>query len=271
MIDKNVFLGHNFCTDLWQEINHNNFFPSFLNPKMKIMVLRCLLHLIQKEFSLANPKQNYHIFDIACDHGHLALGLSKILENLATMENYRFAFINSLNKAYEKSPSKDSSIDFMAINKQENFFKGLFAKTTILGSDISVSSVKKAKAAREKWQPSWGQLNFIFNDGLTGLNIPPASIICIAGLGGKSILDILHNSSPLTKPLFLLHPTHSLPELRLNLKNWGADARFEWLLNDENQAYRIFEYEAGKFNSHLSIIKRKMTYLMPLNIYQVQS
>ena len=76
-------------------------------------------------------------------------------------------------------------------------------------------------AQRTGWAPPHFQT--IQNDGVLGIEIPPNAVMSIAGMGGKSVIQILSAASLLPFSLLLLQPNDHLHLVRAFLceNGWG--------------------------------------------------
>lgn len=81
------------------------------------------------------------------------------------------------------------------------------------------------------------RVEFRLADGLTGVSPGSDDAVTILGMGGLEIGDILEAASWSGKPLILVQPMRSIPELRLRLASLGLAIEAEFLGKQRGKLY----------------------------------
>ena len=114
-----------------------------------------------------------------------------------------------------------------------------------IGVDQAEAPLQQAKRHRNKANISSEQLQLYQSNGLDTIPVRNGDVVTIAGMGGRSIIDIV--SHPITKEcsLLILQPNRNAAELRhfVSANGWRIDN--EKIVFENNQFYPIICVSKG--------------------------
>ncbi|MBQ3424038.1 MAG: SAM-dependent methyltransferase [Clostridia bacterium] len=112
-------------------------------------------------------------------------------------------------------------------------------------ADISEASLQKARDLIGRLGLE-EQVDFVVCDGVSGLK-PPLETVVIAGMGGKTIADIVHRGrNMLGKARLVLAPNVAAAHLRRSLSEDGYRIVDECLVKDEGRWYAVISACSGE-------------------------
>lgn len=139
---------------------------------------------------------------------------------------------------FEEAQALASEKDVIAdVGTDHGYLPVMLAKTgkykKIIASDISAPSLQKAIALAQRYEQ---KIDFVVCDGLD--DIHDATIVCMCGIGGNEIIDILKKSSYRGK--MVLQPTPTDKDLRDFLIDNNYHIAKDYVIEDNGKFYFIF-------------------------------
>jgi len=115
-----------------------------------------------------------------------------------------------------------------------------------VASDLRAGPLERAKETARRFGVE-DRISFRLCDGLSAVGEDEADAVCIAGMGGETIANIL-SAAPWTKKgkLLLLQPMTGFPELRLWLSENGYRIRAEHIAREGKRLYTVMEAAEGE-------------------------
>lgn len=115
----------------------------------------------------------------------------------------------------------------------------------LIASDCNPKSLTNAMMDAKKYQVE-EQIEFVVTDGLDGLSILPADAIVIAGLGTRTILQILKPEVLEQGNHFILQSNRDLEILRTYMMEHGFYLKAELPVMDRKKEYVVMDWWKGE-------------------------
>jgi tRNA (adenine22-N1)-methyltransferase len=113
-----------------------------------------------------------------------------------------------------------------------------------VATDVAAEPLRRA-AARLHRSGARERVELCLGDGLTPLDGRRAEVVCIAGLGGRTIAGMLAEAGSRLAPVerLVLQPAGDAPRLRLWLLRWGWDLVGEALVAEDGRLFELIAAE----------------------------
>ena len=107
----------------------------------------------------------------------------------------------------------------------------------IYACDISEKCIAKAKILLANYK----KIRFFVSDGLQ--NVPPAQVVSICGMGGRTIMEIIQKAN--YKPYYVLGAQKKVRELRLFLIDNGFEIEKDFVVEEDGKFYDVICAKKG--------------------------
>jgi tRNA (adenine22-N1)-methyltransferase len=128
-----------------------------------------------------------------------------------------------------------------------------------IGVDRSLSPLNQAKLHREREKISESQLILHQSNGFSDVVVLSGDVTVIAGMGGRSIIDIISNPKVQKCSLLILQPNRYAMELRSYLSNNSWKIENEQMIVENQQYYPIICASSG-----IKSLTEKQCYFGPI-------